>query len=295
MTSLVAERAAETPITHDKDLQALEKQATNIRRRKYFILVAQIGVLVGALAAWEIFAGDPNTERFVLIDQYFVSQPSEVLEALLTWINDGVLAAAMLSTAQVTLLGLALGVLAGMLVGFALGVNPTLSAVLNPFVSALYSIPRLALIPLFLLWFGLGLGTRLTIVIVMVFFLVFYNTYSGVKDVQRELIDVMKLMGASKWQIYRKVVIQSAMTWIVAGLHIAAPYALVGAVTAEMLTSDQGMGFLVIRSAGQFYTPGVFAGIAVMMAMALVLTALVNLFENRVLHWKPKSNDQQKI
>jgi len=284
-----------SPDAVDQDLVALERRAAKSRRRKFLILLAQVGVLVGSLAAWQIFAGIPGEEPFVLIDKYFVSEPSEVLTALTDWINQGVLLTSILSTANVTLLGLALGVISGMLVGFALGVNPTLSAILNPFVSALYSIPRLALIPLFLLWFGLGLGTRLAIVIVMVFFLVFYNTYSGVKDVQRELIDVMKLMGATKWQIYQKVIIQSAMTWIVAGLRIAAPYALVGAVTAEMLTSNQGMGFLVIRSAGQFYTPGVFAGIAVMMGMALVLTALVSIFEKKILHWKPKAEDQQRI
>jgi NitT/TauT family transport system permease protein len=294
MQTLLPETAT-APAAADQDLLALERRAAKIRRRKFLILLAQVGVLVSSLAAWQIFAGIPGEEPFVLIDKYFVSEPSEVLTALTDWINQGILLSSIMSTANVTLLGLALGVISGMLVGFALGVNPTLSAILNPFVSALYSIPRLALIPLFLLWFGLGLGTRLAIVIVMVFFLVFYNTYSGVKDVQRELIDVMKLMGATKWQIYQKVIIQSAMTWIVAGLRIAAPYALVGAVTAEMLTSNQGMGFLVIRSAGQFYTPGVFAGIAVMMGMALVLTALVTVFEKRILHWKPKAEDQQRI
>lgn len=295
MMQTLAAATPAAPDAVDQDLVALERRAAKIRRRKFLILLAQAGVLVGSLAAWQIFAGIPGEEPFVLIDKYFVSEPSEVLTALTDWINQGVLLTSIISTANVTLLGLALGVISGMLVGFALGVNPTLSAILNPFVSALYSIPRLALIPLFLLWFGLGLGTRLAIVIVMVFFLVFYNTYSGVKDVQRELIDVMKLMGATRWQIYQKVIIQSAMTWIVAGLRIAAPYALVGAVTAEMLTSNQGMGFLVIRSAGQFYTPGVFAGIAVMMGMALVLTALVTIFEKKILHWKPKAEDQQRI
>lgn len=279
-------------IATDDDLSALRAQARSVQRRRIFVRVAQVVVLLVALAAWEFLTGNPRTESFILMDSYYTSQPSEVWLALESWAEQGVLLSSILTTAQATVLGLAMGVALGMVVGFALAVSPLLGAVLNPFVSAVYSIPRLALIPLFLLWFGLGLTTRLALVTVMVFFLVFYNTFSGVRDVDRQLVDVLKLMGASRWQVYRKVVLQSAMIWIIAGLRIATPYALVGAVTAEMLASNEGLGFLVMKSSGQFYTAGVFAAIVVMMVMAMVLTGLVTMFEKRVLHWKPKVEER---
>lgn len=271
----------------------LAKVIARRKRRTYVVHAAQLTVLVVALVAWEVFSGDPE-QSSVLIDKYYISQPSDVWLALNRWAERGELVSSIVETARITLYGLFWGVLGGMTVGFALGVNKTLSAVLNPFVAAFYSIPRLALIPLFLLWFGIGMGARLAMVIVIVFFLVFYNTYSGVRDVDQELIDVLQVMGASRWQIYRKVVLPSAMIWIIAGLRIAVPYALVGAVTAEMLIADAGLGFLVIRSAGQFYTEGVFAGIALMMLMAMALTGGVSLFEKWALRWKP-TLDQQAI
>lgn len=254
--------------------------------RRYKVLFAQVILLGGGLLAWELLSGAPD-DPLTLIDSYYVSQPSDVVDALVTWAERGILVSSIVETARVTLLGLFWGILGGMVVGFALGVNAMLSSILHPFISALYSIPRLALIPLFLLWFGIGMGARLAMVVVIVFFLVFYNTYSGVRDVDSEQINVLKVMGASRWQIYRKVVLQSATMWIIAGLRIAVPYALVGAVTAEMLIADAGLGFLVIRSAGQFYTQGVFAGITLMMLMSMVLSGGVTVIERRALRWKP--------
>ena len=294
-----------TAVSHDRsdgdvdvgreELSSLRTALERRRRHKYVILAAQLAILFLGLAAWEILSGDAQTDEFFLVETYFVSQPSDVFVALQRWWESGTLLSSIWATAETTLLGLGWGILLGLVVGFALGVNATLSAILHPFISALYSIPRLALIPLFLLWFGLGLGARLAMVIVVVFFLVFYNTYSGVRDVDQQLVDALRLMGASKWQIYRKVVLQSAMIWIIAGLRIAVPYALVAAVTAEMLIADQGLGYLVIRSAGQFYTEGVFAGIVVMMAMAMILSGLVSLFERRVLHWKPEIGGERVL
>lgn len=285
--AVVAERptAEEHPLAH---------VIARKRRRRYVVFGLQAVVLFGALAAWEIFSGDPDAP-YVLVDEYYISQPSDVLAALVNWYEDGTLLRSILETARITLYGLFWGVLGGMTVGFALGVNAMLSSVLNPFVTAFYSIPRLALIPLFLLWFGIGMGARLAMVIVIVFFLVFYNTYSGVRDVAPELVDVLQVMGASRWQIYRKVVLQSAMIWIIAGLRIAVPYALVGAVTAEMMIADAGLGFLVIRSAGQFYTEGVFAGIALMMVMSMALTGGVSLFEKWALRWKPNVDQRAAL
>lgn len=264
----------------------LKSQMNRNQRRRWLIIGLRVLVLVSALGLWQLLSGPKRQDPSFLFDSYYFSRPSDVVDALQRWAESGVLLNGFLTTMKVTLIGLALGLFFGALVGFILGINKMLSSVLNPFISALYSIPRLALIPLLLLWFGLGMGAKLALVFILVFFLVFYSTYSGVREVDSQLVDVLKVMGASRFQIYRKVVAQSAMVWIIAGLRIAVPYALVGAVTSEMLVGDEGMGYLVLRSASQFYTEGVYASIVVMMAMAMILTLGVTLIERRALHWK---------
>lgn len=264
----------------------IDREIARGRTRRRQIQLGRIGVVVAILAAWEVFSGTPG-EPGVLIDKFYISQPSDVLAALWQWIVDGVLLTNLIATMQVTILGFICGATLGMIVGFSLGVNRFLSAIFSPIVAALYAIPRLALIPLFLLWFGLGIGSKLALVITVVFFLVFYNTHEGVREVDHGLIDVMRVMKANTWQIHQTVTVPSAMTWIIAGLRISVPYALVAAVTGEMTASNSGMGYLIIRASGQFYTAGVFAGIMVIMVFALLLGALVNLAERRLLRWKP--------
>lgn len=264
------------------------------RRRKWLIRLQQVVLLAIILLSWEYLTGDKAGGDFGLIDTYYTSRPTAMLDALTQWASDGSLLRNVFSTLYVTVFGSAIGIVGGMVVGFALGVSPSASAVLTPFISAVYSIPRLALVPLFILWFGLGIAPKLALVAVLVFLLVFFNTFTGVRDVDEELIDVVTLMGANKLQVAYKVVLPSAMVWIVAGLRVAVPYGLVGAVTAEMLTSDEGMGFLLQRSAGQFFTDGVFAAISVMMVMAMVLNAAVSQLERSALRWKPKDSERRE-
>jgi NitT/TauT family transport system permease protein len=239
---------------------------------------------------WQLLSGAPG-ERFVLLDEFYVSEPTAMVNSIIGWAEDGLLWQSILTTLQVTLLGFAIGAVLGMIAGFLLGTVEFLGAVMAPVMAALYAIPRLALIPLFLLWFGLGIGSKLALVITVIFFLVFYNTHSGVKDVDQELVDVLKVMKASRWDILRKVTIPSAMTWIIAGLHISVPYALVGAVTGEMIASNRGMGYLIIRASSQFNTAGVFGGILVLMVLALVLAGAVSLLEKKLLRWKVKTRE----
>lgn len=258
--------------------------------RRYRVQITRTLVIVALLGAWQVFSGRPG-DRFVLLDEFYVSEPSAMVRAIVTWWEQDLLLSSILVTMQVTLLGFAIGAVLGMVAGFVLGTVEFLGAVMAPIMAALYAIPRLALIPLFLLWFGLGIGSKLALVITVIFFLVFYNTHSGVKDVDQELVDVLKVMDASRWDILRKVTIPSAMTWIIAGLHISVPYALVGAVTGEMIASNRGMGYLIIRASSQFNTAGVFGGILVLMVLALLLAGVVNLLEKRLLRWKVKNRE----
>jgi NitT/TauT family transport system permease protein len=258
--------------------------------RRYKVQIARTLVIVGLLLAWQLFSGRPG-DRFVLVDEFYVSQPTAMVEAIRAWWEQGLLVSSILITLQVTLLGFAIGALLGMITGFLFGTVEFLGRVMSPIMAALYAIPRLALIPLFLLWFGLGIGSKLALVITVIFFLVYYNTHSGVKDVDQELVDVLQVMQASRWDVLRKVTIPSAMTWIIAGLHISVPYALVGAVTGEMIASNRGMGYLIIRASSQFNTAGVFGGILVLMILALGLAGVVSLLERRLLRWKVKNRE----
>ena len=234
---------------------------------------------------WEFGSGDPQNE-FVLIDEFYVSTPTAIVDRLWRWIAEGVLWHHVWVTFQETGIGFAIGTTGGLVVGFIVGGNRFIGAVLSPFITALYSVPRLALIPLFIIWFGLGMESKIAMVAIVVFFLVFFNTYSGVTDVDQELIDVLRVMNARSHHIYGKVVLPSAMVWILTGMRVSAPYALVAAVTAEMISSNQGMGFLLIRSAGQFNIAGVFAAIWVMVAMSLVVNGFVMILESVFLRWK---------
>jgi NitT/TauT family transport system permease protein len=271
--------------TNPELFDELRQEARRIKRRRVWIQVGRVAIVLGVLGFWQLFSGPPG-ERMTLIDEFYISEPTAMYRSIQSWVEQGQLWGNIGVTLQETLLGFGLGAALGMIVGFLLGTSPVLSAVFSPIVAALYAIPRLALIPLFLLWFGLGLGSKLALVTTVVFFLVFYNTHSGVRDVDQGLVDVLKVMRAKKWHIHTKVTIPSAMTWIIAGLRVSVPYALVAAVTGEMTASNSGMGYLIIRASGQFNTAGVFAGIFVLMVMALLLGAVVTLLEHRLLSWK---------
>jgi NitT/TauT family transport system permease protein len=277
----------DAPAPLPDDARSRRWRGLRITKRRVIVNVCRLAILVGFLALWEWGSGNPRTDDHVLVDEFFVSSPSAIWDALTGWIEEGVLWDSIYVTLQETVIGFFIGATLGLVIGFVLGVNGFLSAVFRPFITALNSIPRLALVPLFILWFGLGINSKLALVATIVFFLVFYSTYEGVADVDRQQLDVLRLMKARRWQLHAKVTLPSAMTWIIAGLRVSVPYALVAAVTAEMIASNRGMGYLVVRSSGQFFTAGVFAGIFVLIIMALVLTGLVTLLERRLLRWKP--------
>ncbi|MFC5833951.1 ABC transporter permease [Nonomuraea insulae] len=263
------------------------RRRTDVKRM--IILVSRVALPVGLVLAWEFAAGDPATDPGVLIDSFYTSEPSEIWAALLGWIEEGVLLKSVQATVAATLYGFAIGAASGILVGVVLGSSPTLGEIFRPLIVALNAIPRLALVPLFILWFGFGLGSKVALVGLIVFFLVFYSTYEGVRDVEQRLIDVLKVMNASRLTVQLKVRMPSAATWIIQGMRVSVPYALVAAVTAEIVGANTGIGYLIQRSAGNFFTAGVFAGIAVLVVVSVVVNALVTLLEKRLLRWKPRN------
>jgi NitT/TauT family transport system permease protein len=263
------------------------RQRLRPTRRRVLVNVTRLVLLALVLFAWEYFAGNPGKPH-VLINEYYVSKPSAIWQALTSWVDQGVLWSNLWITVEETLLGFLIGAVAGCVIGLVLGVSRLLSDVLFPFITALNSTPRLALVPLFLLWFGLGSQARIVLVVTITFFLVFYATYAGVRDVDEQLLDVLRVLGGRSYQLHAKVTIPSAMVWIISGLRVSVPYALVAAVTAEMIASNQGMGYLLVNASGQFDTAGVFAGIAVLIVLGLVLNVGVSILESVLLRWRPK-------
>jgi len=251
------------------------------------ILASQLVLLALILVVWEFGTGQTG-QSGKFLDEYTVSKPSAIWEALKGFEQNGELWSNLLVSYRITLVGFAIAAIAGFLMGIVLGSIRYLADVLSPFLGALYSTPRLALVPLFLLWFGIGDGANLALVSSIVFFLVFYATFAGMKEVDAQVIARMKLMRAGRFSIYQKAILPSAASFIVEGLRVSGPFALVSAVTAEMFSSNRGMGYLLIRSSTQFDTAGVFACIVVLMIMGILLMGAIRLLESRLLRWKPE-------
>jgi NitT/TauT family transport system permease protein len=244
------------------------------------------GLLVAIFGLWEFVSGDPRKGEIAFIDKFWVSQPSDIWDRLSKSISSGTLFFHIGITLQEMLMGLLFGAMVGITVGFTLGRNDGIARILDPFIVGIYSIPKLALTPLFILWFGIGMETKIVLVSVTVFFLTFLNTFSGVRDVDGELVDIVKLMGAGRWNVLRMIVIPSAMPWILTGLKLSVPYSLISAVVGEIMASNRGLGFLLVSSQGQFDTAGVFSIIFVLMIMGLIINELVNRTQNYLLRWK---------
>ena len=186
------------------------------------------------------------------------------------------------------LLGFLLGVAGGIVVGVLLGQVRFLSEVLSPYIKAVNALPRIVLGTLFIIMLGLGMSSKVVLAAFLVFFVVFFNAFQGVREVDGNLINNARMLGASRMQLVRNVVIPSAMTWIIASLHVAFGFAVIGAVVGEVLGAQHGLGVLITDSANNFNADGVFAGMIIIGAIALVAEWLISLLERRVLAWRPQ-------
>ena len=243
------------------------------------LLVLQALFLFCILAAWQFASG--RWVRPVLI-----SSPTDVADTLWAWIRDGSLFGHIWATLQAAILGFLVGTVAGIAMGYTLAVLPNASRVVGPFMTALYTLPRLALAPLFIMWFGLGLQFKVMFSATIVFFLVYYTTRQGVQEVPRDMIQSVRIMGGTRVDIARRVVLPSALIWVLTGVKISVPYALVGVVVGEMLVGDTGLGFLLSQSANRFNPGGLFATIVVLLAIAMILDQLLTRVTDRSLRWK---------
>ena len=242
---------------------------------------------VATLAFWQYASGR-------LISPLYVSSPVAVGAKIYAMLADGSLLRHMSITAFEAGAGFIVGSAAGILVGLALGRARLLAEVLDPFLLGLYSLPKVALAPLFVMWFGIDVGMKIVFAAVVVFFLVFLSTYSGVRSVSRELITIYRLMGATELQLMGKVILPAAMTWVFSGLRLSAPYALVGAIIAELIAANRGLGYLVENATTQFDTAAAFAAVAGILFLSAGLNLLIKLAERRLMPWRA-AEDQREV
>ncbi|MBI2527360.1 MAG: ABC transporter permease [Candidatus Rokubacteria bacterium] len=233
------------------------------------------------LGLWEAIGG-----RWV--DLFWMSKPSLIIKDLIVQVRTGEIVVHLAATLEEMAIGLVVGGGVGVFLGLVLGRRRVLADVLNPFIIALYSLPKVALAPLFILWFGIDLLSKVILVAVIVAFLVFFNTYSGVREVNPNLLNVLRVMGATNQEIFRQVILPSAGSWILTGFRIAVPYALIGAVVGELMASSKGIGYRLTYAAQMFDTTRVFTALLVLMLVAAVLNEVVTRIEAWALRWKAK-------
>jgi NitT/TauT family transport system permease protein len=275
------------PIVPDFSLDALERKAVAAQKRRSSVVIAlRMAIFVIVVGAWELAA------RVGWIDPFFFGKPSGVAQQIYEWFVDGTsqgpLWKQMLVTMEETLLGFAIGSIAGVICGIALGRNRFLADVFSVYIKIANSIPRVVLGSIFIISLGLGMASKVALAVVMVFFVVFANAFQGVREADRAMIANAQILGASPWQLTTTVVIPSAMSWILASLHVSFGFALVGAVVGEFLGSKQGIGLLISTAQGAFNANGVFAAMIILAVMALAAEYLITWVENHIVRWRPE-------
>jgi NitT/TauT family transport system permease protein len=264
----------DAPVADTADLSAADRRAA--RRRRQVILVGRVAIAVLFLGAWQL-----ASDR--VVPAFYVSSPAAVVERLVSLISTGELWPHLTQTLIEVALGLLIGVPLGALTGMALGFSTLLGGWLLPYMMALYSLPRVVLAPLFIIWFGVGLFSKVTMVVTMVVFVIFYNVYQGVQEIDRDLLDVTKSLRANRFQTLRWVVLPSLVPWLITGLRLSIGIALIGAVIAELIAANQGLGYYIKFSSNMLDVTGVFAGLAVITIVAIALEQLLKWLERHVL------------
>lgn len=256
-----------------------------LKRRKYLIIALRLAVLVIVLGGWELSA------RMKWIDPFFYSMPSMIWNQIVEWLRDGTsqgpLWQQVLVTLEETVIGFLIGAVAGVICGIVLGRNKLLSDVFSIYIQIANSIPRVVLGSVFVIALGLGMASKVALAVVMVFFVVFANAFQGVREADKYMIANAQILGASPRQVTMSVVIPSAMSWILASLHVSFGFALVGAVVGEFLGAKEGIGLLISTAQGAFNASGVFAAMIVLAVVALAADFLLTRLEKRLLKWRP--------
>jgi NitT/TauT family transport system permease protein len=271
---------------------ASTRKARPLSRRRLLVHAAQLGTLIFIVGGWQLFTS------WKIVDPFFFGQPSGIVAKLWFWINHGTAYGSLGSQVWVTmkeaLLGFLFGTLSGIIVGVLLGQVRFLSDVLSPYIKAANALPRIVLGSIFVVWLGLGTSSKVLLAAVLVFFVVFFNAFQGVREVDDQLIANVRILGASRWDVVRNVVIPSALTWIIASLHVAFGFSIIGAIVGEFLGAQQGLGLIISTAQNNFDPDGVFAAMVLIAVIALTAEWLIGLLERSLLSWRPQTAAQAR-
>jgi NitT/TauT family transport system permease protein len=240
-----------------------------VARANRNVLIAQLAILAIFLIAWEVASGHG-------LDPYFFSKPSAIWHAVVNLVLGGKLALNLAISAQEVAIGYVAGSAVAIAAAIALGLSRRAAEIVEPLLLVVYSIPTIALAPLIIVWFGTGIDSKIMISGFFVFFVVFFNTVSGVRDVPAGWIACSRIMGASRWQLIARVIVPAARPHIVTGLKVGLPQAVVGAIVGEFMSAQRGVGYLIVDASSRYDTAGVFAAMAVTSLLVLILAALPN-------------------
>src|SRR5438309_1928971 len=246
----------------------------------------QVLVAIIALGLWQLLATVPVFGR-MLLPPFFFSNPVDVASQILAWFSSGVIWKHLAITLWESILAFAIGSFAGVMVGFWFARQPKVAAVFDPYVKMVNALPRVVLAPIFTLWLGLGIWSKVALGVTLVFFIVFFNVYQGVKEVSTTVLDNGRMLGMNDRQLMRHVYWPSALSWMFSSLHTSVGFAVVGAVVGEYLGSAAGLGYLIQQAEGIFEVARVFAGMVVLAAFVICIDAIVTVVEKRLLKWRP--------
>ncbi len=260
----------------------------------------QLGLLVLIFVFWHVMTKPGLVPTFMFDNDrqaaFFFGEPLKIFARIWAWfVSDADIYVHLWVTLAETLMAFGIGAVTGLAGGLWLALSPMASAILEPYIKALNSMPRIILAPIFAVWFGLGMGSKVALGVTLVFFIVFFNVYQGVKEVSPVVLANARMLGASQKQLLRHVYLPSATSWVFSSLHTSVGLAFVGAVVGEYLGSSQGVGYLILQAEGQFDINTVMAGILVLTTFALVLDAAVGRIEKRLMKWQPKAGETEKL
>jgi NitT/TauT family transport system permease protein len=266
----------------------MRRASADTRLTRTQLALAHVAILSVAFVIWYALT-TPGivSEAYANKIAFFFGRPLQVVRVVFDWFTSGKIYPHLAITLWETVLAFAVGSVLGLTVGLWLALTPTASAIAEPYITAMNAMPRVILAPIFAVWFGLGVLSKVALGVTLVFFIVFFNVYQGVKEVSPTVLANARMLGMGERALMRHVYWPSALSWMFSSLHTAVGFAVVGAVVGEYLGSAAGLGYLIQQAEGVFDVAGVFAGMFVLAAFVLVIDYLVTLVERRLLVWRP--------
>jgi NitT/TauT family transport system permease protein len=256
--------------------------------KRVVVVALQVAILVTVIAVWELGTTASTGPNRFLVDPFIWSRPSRIIGRVGEWLQSGIILNNVFITLYEALMSFVLGALAGVVVGFVLARSELWSRVLNPFIQVINALPRLVFAPIFFLLFGLDENSKIALGFSLVFFIVFFNAYQGVREVDRNVFNNVRMLGANERQMTWHVLLPSALTWILTSLHTSVGFAMVGAVVGEYLGAARGLGHVIAQSEGNLDATGVWAGMLVLCVVVVVVEVVVTQLERRLVRWKPQ-------